>query len=264
MSTLYFEKVPSTKKKAIIFLHGLGATHNFWNREYYQLNKQYSLYFVDLLGFGKSAKPNGIYTLDRHIDAIHAFMNTNVTEDTYVLVGHSLGAIISLAYTNKYPQRIEKSFLLGLPYYHSEKEAHTIIQHVTKYPRWFYTKTVRSQLLYTCAQRLSIPFNNLFVPFFFPNLPPQLIKDMLVHSYTALVTTVGQTIIHQNIPSLLNTYIHNKVYFIHGLWDAIAPIQNIQELTKQNHLPLYAFPGDHNFPLDNSHLTVNLLQKYFL
>lgn len=259
---LYHKKISSSTEKAIIFLHGLGGTHRFWSTDYYQLSKNYSLYFLDLLGFGNSSKPSGIYTLDRHIQAVDTFIMNNVAEKEYILIGHSLGAIISLAYTKLYPDKVVKSFLLGLPYYHSEKEAHAIIQRATRYPQWFYTKTLPSQFIYILAQRLALPIETCVLPFFFPTLSPVAFHDMFVHSYTALVSTLHQIILQQNVPQLLTDYVKRKVFFIHGSADLLAPIQNIQELTQSYHVPLYRFPGDHGFPFVESRATAQLLQNY--
>ena len=76
---IYFEKVKKEESNhAIIFLHGIIASRRFWPKEFHKLNDNATLYFVDLLGFGYSAKPNSSYTLENHLNALRNFIKKEV------------------------------------------------------------------------------------------------------------------------------------------------------------------------------------------
>jgi pimeloyl-ACP methyl ester carboxylesterase len=82
------------------FIHGLGMHHGFWSgaKQFFDLER-FSLYFVDLPGFGKSDKSTEFtYEMpalaSRVSQAIEHFKHVNVH-----LVAHSMGGIIALLLT---------------------------------------------------------------------------------------------------------------------------------------------------------------------
>ena len=54
----------------VVFLHGLGASLRYWGRGYDALSSSHRLVFIDLLGFGGSAKPDGAYDAAQHTTAL--------------------------------------------------------------------------------------------------------------------------------------------------------------------------------------------------
>lgn len=83
--------------KPIIFLHGFGLSLFSWNEvETHIDTTKYSLYLIDLKGFGFSYnEPKGSYSIETQSKIIAEFIKklslTNVT-----LVGHSYGGVIAL------------------------------------------------------------------------------------------------------------------------------------------------------------------------
>src|SRR3989338_8495283 len=99
------------KKIKIVFLHGLaGSWRNF---EY--LKKEFPDYQTisfDLIGFGREAKPKIDYTVDDFMEFLDKKLR--LSEDNnlqYVLVGHSLGALLAKEVAKKYPNKVTKIFL---------------------------------------------------------------------------------------------------------------------------------------------------------
>lgn len=86
---------------ALICLHGFGASKNSWDDIYPLFDtSKYTLYLIDLKGFGNSSKPNdNKYSLKNNEEIITQFINSNVTNN-YILIGHSYGGGISLLLTN--------------------------------------------------------------------------------------------------------------------------------------------------------------------
>lgn len=85
----------------LIFLHGFGSSKNSWD-DFYPLfdTSKYTLYLIDLKGFGNSSIPKDKkYSIGDHAEIISKFINTNVSND-YFLIGHSYGGTISLFLAN--------------------------------------------------------------------------------------------------------------------------------------------------------------------
>lgn len=101
-----------TGSTSIIFLHGYGASKNSWD-DFYPLfdTLKYSLYLIDLKGFGNSSIPkDNKYSINDNEEIISLFINSNISND-YYLIGHSLGGGVSLILTksghlNQYPKAL--------------------------------------------------------------------------------------------------------------------------------------------------------------
>lgn len=80
------------------FLHGLGGTGNTWLKLARFLKPELELFFIDLLGHGRSDKPVDHLTIEDQCAMLDEFlMNSSAGE--YGLVGNSYGGWIALRYT---------------------------------------------------------------------------------------------------------------------------------------------------------------------
>lgn len=260
--SLYYKKIPSRANKALIFLHGIGGSHRFWKKDYTIFSQRYSLYFVDLLGFGFSPKPNDSYTIENHTQALEFFLDKYVTEDEYTFVGHSLGALISLFYTGQHIEQTKQAILLATPYYHTENEAHQIIQKATKYPRWLYTNTMRARIASLLLMQVGKPLVQLSLPFFFPTVPPVMIHDFFLHTYQSMIYTMQYTILQQNLSKIISSQLADRLVFLHGFYDNLAPLENVTELSQKMHAQLVTLQGDHGFPFTKTAETIRILNEF--
>ena len=99
------------KGKQILCIHGITANSRFWDCLASALAPHHRVIAVDLRGRGLSDKPPTGYSIEHHCKDILALMNDRGLERP-VLVGHSLGAFISLVFSAKYPQRVDRLILV--------------------------------------------------------------------------------------------------------------------------------------------------------
>ena len=100
------EQVCGKDAPTIVFIHGLGCDLNTWKYQR-EAFKDYNLVFVDLPGFGQSAKPEVDYTLDYYASAIHGVLaGLSWEAGKVILVGHSLGSAICRQYVFNYPDEV--------------------------------------------------------------------------------------------------------------------------------------------------------------
>ncbi len=99
------------KRKQILCVHGITANSRFWDCLASALAIHHRVIAMDLRGRGLSDKPPTGYSIEHHCKDILALMNDQGLERP-VLMGHSLGAFISLVFAAQHPQRVDRLILV--------------------------------------------------------------------------------------------------------------------------------------------------------
>ena len=99
------------KGKPILCVHGITANCRSWDVLASALSPRHRLIAMDLRGRGQSDKPQSGYSLDHHMRDIVCLMDELGLEKT-VLMGHSLGAFIPVAFGAQYPDRVDRIILV--------------------------------------------------------------------------------------------------------------------------------------------------------
>jgi pimeloyl-ACP methyl ester carboxylesterase len=112
---------PQSQKPPILLVHGFGASTDHWRKNIgditeqltsTQLQTQFQVWAIDLLGFGRSAKPNQEYSGNLWREQLHDFITQVIGQPT-VLVGNSLGGYACLCVAAAYPQSTAGLILLN-------------------------------------------------------------------------------------------------------------------------------------------------------
>ena len=107
----------------IILIHGIASSAATFQKLIPQLTAHHRCIAIDLLGFGQSPAPEGAtYTIEEHVDAIAATIASLKLRAPFMLVGHSLGALLSARYTAKFPAQVSRLVLVSPPVYIAQSE----------------------------------------------------------------------------------------------------------------------------------------------
>lgn len=96
----------------LVFLHGWGASHKYWLRQFSGFAPRYRCVAPDLPGFGLSAKPERDYSLEGLAKWTGAFLD-RLGFPKVTLAGHSMGGGIALLFARANPGRVEKLLLVN-------------------------------------------------------------------------------------------------------------------------------------------------------
>jgi pimeloyl-ACP methyl ester carboxylesterase len=99
------------KGKPIICIHGLTANWHFWDCLASALAPHHKVLAMDLRGRGLSDKPLTGYSIEHHCKDILSLIE-DLGLKQLALMGHSLGAFISLVFSARYPQRVDRLILV--------------------------------------------------------------------------------------------------------------------------------------------------------
>ena len=97
--------------KPIVLLHGLTGTHEYFAPLVLRLSQTNRVIAPDLLGFGRSPWPDISYTVDEHLASLEPVL----PKEPFVLVGHSMGALLALEFARRHPQRMAGLVLISPP-----------------------------------------------------------------------------------------------------------------------------------------------------
>jgi len=98
-------------EQSLIFIHGSGGDYSAWSHQYAGLHKQYNLAAVDLPGHGNS-EGSGKSDIESYCLWVKKLLDILPLQNV-ILVGHSLGAAISLQFALNYPQKIQGIVTVG-------------------------------------------------------------------------------------------------------------------------------------------------------
>lgn len=135
--TVYYTKAGSRQegKPALLLVHGFGASTDHWRKNIAQLQQDFEVWAIDLLGFGRSAKAKLEYSADLWRDQLYDFI-TEVIKKPVVLAGNSLGGYVSLCVAAQYPSSVAGLILLNSAGPFTEVQAPSkpsIIQNLIRY-----------------------------------------------------------------------------------------------------------------------------------
>jgi len=110
----------SSNGPPLILIHGYGSGVGQWIKNFDHLTKHYSVFACDLVGFGRSSRPNVSFETPEEaehffIKYLHEWIDA-LGLDYFILCGHSLGAYLVTAYQIKFQNPSCKKLILVDPW----------------------------------------------------------------------------------------------------------------------------------------------------
>jgi len=114
-----FVRYDSKQGEPVLFLHGIATDGSCWDDCKQNLKGAgYRVIVVDLLGFGKSPKPNeSSYSLKEHAKSVEKTIKKLKIRQTITIVGHSMGSLIAIDIANRKKLAVKELFLCSPPIY---------------------------------------------------------------------------------------------------------------------------------------------------
>ncbi len=102
----------NTEKTPLLFLHGYGGMIEHWDLNIPEFAREHKIYAMDLIGFGKSQKPNVRYCLELFASQIETFLLLKKL-DSVIIVGHSMGAASAVYFAHHQPEKVKALVLVN-------------------------------------------------------------------------------------------------------------------------------------------------------
>jgi pimeloyl-ACP methyl ester carboxylesterase len=109
---IHYEKLG--RGRPVILVHGWIGSWRYWIPLMQQLHMRFSVYTLDLAGFGDSAKNAESYTLEQQVALLHRFME-QLAIPKAAMIGHGLGAMVLTHFAQRHPERVARMLLVSAP-----------------------------------------------------------------------------------------------------------------------------------------------------
>lgn len=115
---LHIERHGNPHGPQVVLIHGIATSSAIWQPLIRELQADYHLITLDLLGHGQSPKPTQLeYTTDEHVRAIRWTLFTHGLWRPSIFVGFSIGALIASRLAAHYPHVARRLVLAAPPIY---------------------------------------------------------------------------------------------------------------------------------------------------
>ena len=94
------------KGTAVVLLHGFLENKTMWNTFIPELIQKYRVITIDLLGHGETDCLGYVHSMEDQADMVHAVLHELKVRKA-VLVGHSMGGYVALAFAELYPDNVK-------------------------------------------------------------------------------------------------------------------------------------------------------------
>jgi len=143
----------------LVFVHGVGMNADVWQSQLEYFSGSYQVVAYDFLGHGESPVPDNSPTLDDYVEQLSRLIEY-VGESSFSLVGHSMGALISVAFALKYPDKVRSLVPINIVFNRTQAEQNRVLQRAEQViesgeigntdqtlKRWFSEKNSTDELL---------------------------------------------------------------------------------------------------------------------
>ena len=143
----------------LIFIHGVGMRGDVWSPQVEYFCSDYQVITYDFLGHGESPLPPEEPSLDDYVEQLNNLLK-HLDLSLISLVGHSMGALISVAFALKYPDKVKALVPINIAFNRSEEaqtgvlnranqilQAKKILNIEQTLERWFKNKTSADDLI---------------------------------------------------------------------------------------------------------------------
>lgn len=132
----------SGKGTAVVLLHGFLENSTMWDYFIADFSKKYRIITIDLLGHGNTDSLGYVHSMEDNADVVHAVLSELKIRKA-VLVGHSMGGYVALAFAELYADNVKGMVLLNSTSRADSDERKTNRNRAIKAVKQNYTNFVR-------------------------------------------------------------------------------------------------------------------------
>lgn len=240
------------KGTAIVLLHGFLENQTMWQAFVPELSKKYRIITIDLLGHGNTECLGYIHSMEDNADMVHEVLS-ELRIRKAILVGHSMGGYVALAYAELYPETMKGLVLLNSTSRADSEER--------KINRSRAIKVVKKDY----ATFIKISIANLFSEDNRERLSSEIKKvtaEALKTPLQGIVASLEGMKIRQDREVLLHFAPYPKLLVL-GKRDPVLNYEENREQIENTNMQLTTFPDGHMSHIENKDELLKVLFQFF-
>lgn len=241
---------------AILVLHGLGATSDYWSAAYDVLGRTHRVVVPDLLGFGRSLDEHrAAFEIDDHLDALDQLIADEAPgAEKVTVLAHSMGSALALYWARRHPERVQRVVCSGAPLYPDAGAARAAIARVGPMAKLFLLDTAWAQraCAFSCAHRTTSGWCAAFAE---PTLPMPITRRSVLHTWPAYRDALTHLVLEPDWPSLLLALNRQgtPLTLLWGAQDDVGVTSYAERITHPRTQTITIVSGaDHHLPITHS------------
>ena len=123
--------ISGSEGPCLIFIHGVGLCREIWEPQVEYFSKSYVVVTYDFLGHGLTPIASKTPTIEDYVEQLNELV-ISLGISSFSLIGHSMGAIISVAYSLKYGDKINSLIPLNIVYKRSNGARNQVLDRANK------------------------------------------------------------------------------------------------------------------------------------
>ena len=239
------------KGSVVVLLHGFLENASMWDRVTPHLSIKNRVITIDLLGHGKSDCLGYVHSMDLFAETVEAILK-HLRIRKCMLIGHSLGGYVALAFAEKHPQKVKGLCLMNSTSNEDNEERKALRTRANKMVQTNFTNLVRMS----------------FINLFGSESKELYKKDIDLGIQEALKTSIQGYIaanegmrIRLNRNQILTNNKFKKLIII-GKKDPVLDYESALQEAKKTDSEAVVLPNGHMSHIENKELLIKVLKDF--
>jgi pimeloyl-ACP methyl ester carboxylesterase len=238
------------KGTAVVLLHGFLENKKMWDAFIPEWSKKFRIITIDLLGHGETGCMGYVHSMENNADVVHEVL-AELRLRKAILVGHSMGGYVALAFAELYPDMMKGLVLLNSTSRADSNERKTnrdrAIKAVKQSFQNFISLSISNLFSEENRERLSESIENVK-------------KEALKTPLQGIVASLEGMKIRIDREVLLHLTPYPKLLVL-GKKDPVLNFEETKEQIEDTQVQLLSFPDGHMSHIENQDaLRIELLQ----
>ena len=239
------------KGTAVVLIHGFLENANMWKNVAPMLAKRNRIITIDLLGHGKTDCLGYVHSMELFSETIEAVLK-HLKIRKCILVGHSLGGYVALAFAEQHPQKIKGLCLMNSTSNEDDTERKALRLRANKMIQSNFTNIIR------------MSFANLFGPISKTILKEEMelaISEALKTSIQGYMAAQEGMRIRANRNAILTENTFKKLIIV-GKKDPVLDFEISLKEAKSTNSEIVVFPNGHMSHIENKGALNGALKEF--
>ncbi len=239
------------KGAAIVLLHGFLENSTMWNSVAKELSKQNKVICIDLLGHGNTECMGYVHSMELMAEAVEAVLK-HLRIRKSILIGHSMGGYVALAFAEKNPQKVKGLCLMNSTSLADDNERKTLRTRANKLVQKHFKNMVQ------------MSFTNLFSEESRNTYKYELkiaLKEAVQTTLQGYIACQEGMKIRPNREPVLQELPCKKLLII-GKKDPVLDFETSIKEAKNNHLETVIFNDGHMSHIENKVELIDALKQF--